>query len=882
MRLRAIRLHNVRRFTARGIAIDGIGDGVNVLAEPNEHGKSTVFDALHALFFQSHKTKPKPVQQLQPYSKGPVTVEADIDLPEGGFRLRKRWFGSVMAEVRDIASNRVLAQADEAERWIAERLSGGATGPAGLLWVQQGVVEMGQGGKKSADEEQAAREDVLTSVSGEIETLTGGKRTAQVLSQCSQALDAYVTATGRPKTGGPFAEAIAGLETLEAAVAEKSELVAALRADLDTRASARHQLAELNDPERRARDTAAVAEAEAALATAQDHIGRLETATLVETLAKQERDAAEQGLIRFDIALARGEVLKKQVAREEADHAAADSARRAAEQQATDAAASVQTCRADLQKADDALNAARKAALARAAAEQLKGLEKTLSDAEGARRDAEAAGAAARALALPKSQVDALAKIDDTIAALTIEHRASSVSLRVEYLDPDGTGFRRGSETLPHEADLSIDAVTRIDVDGTGSLTVSPGSAQRQDTALALHQAADKRAGLLSELGIESLAVARERQAASDEKSRLAGQHTARLGALAPDGLDALRAEVARRRAAIGEQMDPSEPLDVLTARRDAAETARGTAEAANESAQAGLAECDRALVRVQTALQRSRETLAEQTALSGAPDDETDQRAALSAALSAKVAAHETAHRDADALRAKSPDLDTLRGARTRAVSIVERTRAEAEALEKTISTLDGSIGARANAAIEEDLAETIGRRDRAAERVDDLKAEVATLVRLRDVLTTAKAAAKDHFFEPVVKELKPLLEIVFGDASVTFDERTLLPVSLERGGAVEDFAVLSGGMREQITILTRLAFARLLAQDGRTVPVILDDALIYSDDDRIERMFDALHRQAMDLQILVFTCRQRAFQRLGGQALSMAAWQPETHLSQ
>ena len=128
------------------------------------------------------------------------------------------------------------------------------------------------------------------------------------------------------------------------------------------------------------------------------------------------------------------------------------------------------------------------------------------------------------------------------------------------------------------------------------------------------------------------------------------------------------------------------------------------------------------------------------------------------------------------------------------------------------------------------------------------------------------------------MVKELKPLLGIVFGDATVTFDEVTMLPVTVERNGAIENFDVLSGGMREQITVLTRLAFARLLARDGRTVPVILDDALIYSDDERIERMFNALHRHADDLQILVFTCRQRAFQRLGGRSLSMQTWTPES----
>ncbi|NIY98759.1 hypothetical protein HC022_21785 [Salipiger sp. HF18] len=53
----------------------------------------------------------------------------------------------------------------------------------------------------------------------------------------------------------------------------------------------------------------------------------------------------------------------------------------------------------------------------------------------------------------------------------------------------------------------------------------------------------------------------------------------------------------------------------------------------------------------------------------------------------------------------------------------------------------------------------------------------------------------------------------------------------------------------------------------------MILDDALVFTDDDRIERMFDALTRQAGDLQILVLTCRQRAFRELGGTALQLSA---------
>ena len=117
----------------------------------------------------------------------------------------------------------------------------------------------------------------------------------------------------------------------------------------------------------------------------------------------------------------------------------------------------------------------------------------------------------------------------------------------------------------------------------------------------------------------------------------------------------------------------------------------------------------------------------------------------------------------------------------------------------------------------------------------------------------------------------LQPLLRLLWADAELRFDGESLLPTALVRGGQEEEIGVLSGGTQEQIALLVRLAFARLLARTGRHAPVILDDALVYTDDDRIERMFDALHGQAADLQIIVFSCRQRAFRDLGGTKLIM-----------
>ena len=76
------------------------------------------------------------------------------------------------------------------------------------------------------------------------------------------------------------------------------------------------------------------------------------------------------------------------------------------------------------------------------------------------------------------------------------------------------------------------------------------------------------------------------------------------------------------------------------------------------------------------------------------------------------------------------------------------------------------------------------------------------------------------------MVSELKPLLSILHRDAALTFDSNSLLPMGLTRGLAEETLDDLSGGTREQIAILTRLAFARLFARQGRHMPIVLDDA--------------------------------------------------------
>src|SRR3546814_15732747 len=62
---------------------------------------------------------------------------------------------------------------------------------------------------------------------------------------------------------------------------------------------------------------------------------------------------------------------------------------------------------------------------------------------------------------------------------------------------------------------------------------------------------------------------------------------------------------------------------------------------------------------------------------------------------------------------------------------------------------------------------------------RVAAFEQEVAVLTRLAQALETARSDARDLYLTPVMNELRPLLGLLFDAISLTFDERTLLPLT-------------------------------------------------------------------------------------------------------
>lgn len=874
MKISALRLFNVRCFMGRGIAIEGIGAGVNVLSEANERGKSTSFEALHALFFQPHTSTGKDVKLLRPYVGGSPLIEADINTAQGAFRITKQFFGGRSARVVEQGSGRVIALADEAEAFIARLVGGSAAGPAGLLWVRQGVTGIERRAAAEEEEERQTRHSLLESVQGEVEAITGGRRMAAIMASVAEELEALVTPGGKPKEKGRYKLAIEERDALRAEEQRLADDVRQLRTALDSRATKRRALAEIESRADQEARGARIAEAQKMLDVARGQDSAIRVAEMEVDTARERHEQAETALSTYRKTLGEAAGL-------EARRVALSEERSAADQRVNAAAAIIADARQHFDQAEaderdararlDQIAAAEKALTATAGQARL---EQELVEAEALRHAVEEGEAALLPLQLAPQDVENLAALDLEIAALSAAEAAERPSVTVFY-DAGAPPILMDGVALAEGAPRLIDGAVGLVMPGIGRLRLHVPVAKRRDGKLKTKQ--DERRDLLMRLGIEDLAAARRRQAEVQARTESLLEQKGRLKQCAPDGVPVLREAVAagRRQA----QDAPTTPvadaaalrvfLESATERRKAALLTEREADQQRGAALRSWRAAETALAETLTRLEQAGHVLG--------PSEERSQReAGLIAALTRHAAALADAEGTLETRRASAIELASAEAALNRANSVKEAADKEARTLSEAIAELNGQIKAQTDEAVEESWRDSAERLAAAEARVVAFEKEVALLTRLRAALDAARSKARELYLQPVMRELKPLLGLLFDDVAITFDEKTLLPQRISRRGQEEDVYRLSGGMREQLSVLTRLAFARLLAHNGHPTPVILDDALVYSDDDRIEKMFTALHRQSRDQQIIVFSCRQRAFRDLGGTVLTMKDWTP------
>jgi hypothetical protein len=422
----------------------------------------------------------------------------------------------------------------------------------------------------------------------------------------------------------------------------------------------------------------------------------------------------------------------------------------------------------------------------------------------------------------------------------------------------------------------SASAPTEIELPGLLTARVVPGT-PASDTQAKLDAAQEVLAAALTRAGVDDVAAARVLDAQRRELTAARDRFRARLEALTTDE----KAEQLRARLAQLQDREPAETglfdleADVATARAelDAAvaahqkaiadcETHRKVAEAAakrlgERSTHASVLR--EKLTAAQAELTVARERLALQRAT--VSDDDLAVRAEADAEKAGRASGLVSELRAELARTAPDTVTAALNDAVRQAESMQSRHDEVAEALREVNAQLkvfgtEGRKGQLDAAATEREHAEAeylrVHRRARAAQL-------------LRSVMARHRDATRLRYVDPFRNQVERLGRIVFGDSfEVEIDSRLRI-CSRTLSGRTVPYESLSGGAKEQLGIVARLAGAALVAKED-SVPVVIDDALGFTDADRLTKMGAVFDTVGGDGQVIVLTCSPQRYASVGG----------------
>ncbi|MDE2788842.1 MAG: AAA family ATPase [Paracoccaceae bacterium] len=893
MKIRSLAVNQFKKFTSP-TRLDGVEDGLNVVVGPNELGKSTLLDALRAVLFEKYSSKAQPIMALQnDRNQAAPVVELAIELDDGLYRVTKRFIKKPYARL-SCPDGRNL-EGDTAEDTLRALLDFHEPGKTGakpetlgmwnVLWVQQGQ-SFG-----ALDLPDSARSSLHSALESEVGAVLGGRRGRALPKAIEKQLGELVTSTtNRPR--GAYKELIDRVEALRrelAALQARRQELTQMLVDLE---DAQETLEGLSAGDRDQADRKELDKARQRHGQLAELEARIEAACTERELRKRTLEQAERA------AEARKR-LKADVETEKAALGTAGLRLTEAREQEMAARSKVDALRggvreaeAAVTKADEAVSRLRRvlgAAERQARLRDLKGRYEKAEAAENLQREAQQAAAAILVTG------DAIEGIRQAAQGLeTIRGRLNAAATLVSFdmtedgisgIDVDGeplTGDRRSVQ--------SVEPVT-ITVPDRGRITIEPAIKdrdkllrQRRDAETALREA-------LEDVGAKSITDAEDQN--TKRQKLLRDAELARQGAElhAPvtvdyeAGAQALADYIAGLRQVLQTEMEELD-LQELPARRDA-ETALRIAQEQSDQTRSALDTARAALSGPGDGLG---ELLTEIAILQGRYDEGEDRLKRLQV----EVAQEEERRSDAElqsgieAARTHLSEQETMvaRLEGERSDETLPQLEARIDRLEKALqgrhdkrSNLRELIAghkSRVEAAEGAGLDEAMERQARELELAEEEERrqnrEVEVLSLLLSTLRSAEQDAKEQYLSPVLKRVRPYLHLLFPGADIRIDENLHIAGVVREAGYEEAFNHLSMGTQEQIAVLVRLAFAEMLVEQGHPATVVLDDALVFSDDRRMGRFFDILNMVARNVQVIVFTCREQLFEDLGGRQLSLA----------
>ena len=191
-----------------------------------------------------------------------------------------------------------------------------------------------------------------------------------------------------------------------------------------------------------------------------------------------------------------------------------------------------------------------------------------------------------------------------------------------------------------------------------------------------------------------------------------------------------------------------------------------------------------------------------------------------------------------ADALHAQTPDAD-----------------GSAARLQQQIAQVQGQLAALGGA---EDAPQRIARKQ---EQLHRLQGEYDSLALALDVLRSANTTLQNRFSPELGRRAAEIFADMTGSpwSHILLDREFRLSAEAGSDPTRRSVQLLSSGTADQLYLAVRLAICEMVLPVEQNAPLILDDALLTFDNERLHKTLDYLVRLGEQRQILLFSCQSR-----------------------
>jgi len=863
MKLHRLVLKNYRGIDYREIEFPD--HGVVVVSGANEIGKSSMIEALDLLLESKDRSTKKEVKQVKP-THADVGSEVTAEISTGPYRFvyHKRFHKKCETQLTVLEPRREQHSGDEAHDRVQAML---AETVDTELWHAQRVLQ-----SSSTAAVNLSGCDALTRAldvaAGDTAALAGSE--PLLIERIDAEYGRYFTPTGRAT--GQWSDAVAALRDAEDEVQRCAAAVAEVDDRVHRHAALSAELAELSPLQQSAAVRRTVAQAAAddiAQLTEQIKEAGLIAAAAAATSTASTGTHTERVRLRAET-----DTRAATVAAVEAEAHAVAEAQATAREVTMAADAVVEEAARLLAGAQQRAETARRAADELARRDEADRLAARLAKIDAAQRDRDLISGELTTIALTDNL---FRQIEQSASAVErVEGRLALVSATVEFVAATDIELVVGDQrvSLPAGQSWSTTAggATQVEVPGVLTARFTPG-ATALDIQAEYAAAQQDLVAALATARVDDVAAARHTDQRRRELQNSRDRLTATLvGLCGDDEVEHLRSKLAELRAA---QQAEDIAMDATAARAELeeADAARVKAGADLETHRRVAAAAVAKLTEISTQVTLSNDKLATQRAeLAGVADRLAEQRAAIA---------------DEDLQAAAEADLRTAQAAKQRVAELSEQLAAAApEAVAAELA--DATEAAEAIKARHDEIARTLheisveltlfgtegrkGKLDAAETRREHARSEHARMGSraravqlLRTVMFRHRDTTRLRYVEPFRAELQRLGRPVFGPSFEVDVDTDLCILNRTVDGCTVPYESLSGGAKEQLGILARLAGAALVAKED-AVPILIDDALGFTDPGRLAKMAEVFDTLGERGQVIVLTCTPARYDGVKG----------------